>query len=91
MNTHRDVYIVLKKSLKWVPIVGWVCKNRSPPLLFLDASDRWVIWHRELIEGVQLNGVNAGFTGHAVLQLYLFGAFVGVRQTVPREPSRLAR
>ncbi|KAF9650669.1 acyltransferase-domain-containing protein [Thelephora ganbajun] len=23
MNTHRDVYIVLKRSLKWVPIVGW--------------------------------------------------------------------
>ncbi|KAI0785985.1 acyltransferase-domain-containing protein [Abortiporus biennis] len=23
MGTHRDVFIVLKKSLKWVPIVGW--------------------------------------------------------------------
>ncbi|KAF8272976.1 acyltransferase-domain-containing protein [Lactarius quietus] len=23
MDTHRDVCIVLKKSLKWVPIVGW--------------------------------------------------------------------
>ncbi|EIM83363.1 acyltransferase-domain-containing protein [Stereum hirsutum FP-91666 SS1] len=22
-GTHRDVYIVLKKSLKWVPILGW--------------------------------------------------------------------
>ncbi|THH21467.1 hypothetical protein EW146_g75 [Bondarzewia mesenterica] len=22
-GTHRDVFIVLKKSLKWVPIVGW--------------------------------------------------------------------
>lgn len=34
MNTHRDVYIVLKKSLKWVPILGWVCKktfDQSPP------------------------------------------------------------
>ena len=27
MNTHRDVYIVLKKSLKWVPVVGWVCEK----------------------------------------------------------------
>jgi len=27
MNTHRDVYIVLKKSLKWVPIVGWVSES----------------------------------------------------------------
>jgi hypothetical protein len=24
MDTHNDVCIVLKKSLKWVPIVGWV-------------------------------------------------------------------
>jgi 1-acyl-sn-glycerol-3-phosphate acyltransferase len=23
MDTHRDVCIVLKKSLKWVPIIGW--------------------------------------------------------------------
>jgi len=23
MNTHRDVFIVLKKSLKWLPILGW--------------------------------------------------------------------
>ncbi|KAI0308051.1 acyltransferase-domain-containing protein [Multifurca ochricompacta] len=23
MNTHRDVCIVLKKSLKWVPVLGW--------------------------------------------------------------------
>ncbi|KAI0082188.1 acyltransferase-domain-containing protein [Panus rudis PR-1116 ss-1] len=23
MGTHKDVYIVLKKSLKWAPIVGW--------------------------------------------------------------------
>jgi len=22
-GTHKDVYIVLKKSLKWIPIVGW--------------------------------------------------------------------
>lgn len=27
MNTHRDVFIVLKKSLKWVPVVGWVRFN----------------------------------------------------------------
>jgi len=32
MNTHRDVYIVLKKSLKWVPIVGWVSET-----LWIDA------------------------------------------------------
>ncbi len=25
MGTYKDVLIVLKKSLKWVPIVGWVC------------------------------------------------------------------
>lgn len=25
MGTHKDVFIVLKKSLKWVPVVGWVC------------------------------------------------------------------
>ncbi|KAA1468636.1 acyltransferase-domain-containing protein [Dentipellis sp. KUC8613] len=23
MGTHRDVFIVLKKSLKWVPVLGW--------------------------------------------------------------------
>jgi 1-acyl-sn-glycerol-3-phosphate acyltransferase len=23
MQTHKDVFIVLKKSLKWVPVVGW--------------------------------------------------------------------
>ncbi|KAI0274899.1 acyltransferase-domain-containing protein [Gloeopeniophorella convolvens] len=23
MDTHRDVFIVLKKSLKWMPIIGW--------------------------------------------------------------------
>ena len=25
MNMHKDVMIVLKKSLKYVPILGWVC------------------------------------------------------------------
>lgn len=24
MGTHKDVFIVLKNSLKWVPILGWV-------------------------------------------------------------------
>jgi hypothetical protein len=24
MGTHKDVFIVLKKSLKWIPVVGWV-------------------------------------------------------------------
>ena len=24
MGTHKDVFIVLKDSLKWVPVVGWV-------------------------------------------------------------------
>lgn len=23
-GTYRDVYIVLKRSLKWLPILGWV-------------------------------------------------------------------
>ncbi|KAI0067914.1 acyltransferase-domain-containing protein [Artomyces pyxidatus] len=23
MGTHRDVFIVLKKSLKWLPVIGW--------------------------------------------------------------------
>ncbi|KAI9511751.1 acyltransferase-domain-containing protein [Russula earlei] len=23
MHTHRDVYIVLKKSLRWIPVIGW--------------------------------------------------------------------
>jgi len=23
MGSHRDVYIVLKKSLKWIPVIGW--------------------------------------------------------------------
>jgi Acyltransferase len=25
MGTHKDVFIVLKESLKWVPVIGWVC------------------------------------------------------------------
>jgi len=34
MNTHRDVFIILKKSLKWLPIVGWVgiFINHSMPI-----------------------------------------------------------
>lgn len=28
MGTHRDVFIVLKKSLKWLPILGWVSRVR---------------------------------------------------------------
>lgn len=24
MGTHKDVFIVLKKSLKWIPLLGWV-------------------------------------------------------------------
>jgi 1-acyl-sn-glycerol-3-phosphate acyltransferase len=24
MGTHKDIFIVLKKSLKWVPVLGWV-------------------------------------------------------------------
>ena len=31
MGTHRDVFIVLKKSLKWVPILGWVSTAAPPP------------------------------------------------------------
>jgi hypothetical protein len=29
MDTHRDVFIVLKESLKWVPVLGWVRKSAS--------------------------------------------------------------
>lgn len=25
MGTCADVFIVLKESLKWLPILGWVC------------------------------------------------------------------
>ena len=25
LNMHKDITIVLKKSLKWLPILGWVC------------------------------------------------------------------
>lgn len=28
-GVHRYVYITLKKSLRWVPVVGWV--SASPP------------------------------------------------------------
>ncbi|TFK57392.1 acyltransferase-domain-containing protein [Heliocybe sulcata] len=41
MNTHRDVFIVLKKSLKWIPVVGWGMQNFD--FIFLArswASDR---------------------------------------------------
>ena len=32
MGTHKDVFIVLKKSLKWLPILGWVrCVPRLRP------------------------------------------------------------
>jgi 1-acyl-sn-glycerol-3-phosphate acyltransferase len=31
MNTSSDIYIVLKRSLKWVPIVGWVCSFLPMP------------------------------------------------------------
>ena len=31
MGTHKDVFIVLKKSLKWVPILGWVSANQYAP------------------------------------------------------------
>lgn len=24
VDEHKDVFIVLKKSLKWAPLVGWV-------------------------------------------------------------------
>ena len=84
MNTHRDVCIVLKKSLKWVPIVGWVRKTCS-----------LVYWRRGRasfgINTIERDQLNVNSTGHAILQLYLLGAFVGVRQAVPCEPPRLAR
>lgn len=37
MRTHGDVYIVLKKSLKWVPFVGWVRIkiHNTPPHPFI--------------------------------------------------------
>ena len=61
MDTHRDVYIVLKKSLKWVPIVGWVCEN---PISFLCSLTPVTERHSvsKKIEDVQLNGANANFT-----------------------------
>lgn len=35
MGTHKDVFIVLKRSLKWVPVVGWVRPHRHKHLLSL--------------------------------------------------------
>lgn len=32
MNMHRDVLIVLKRSLKWVPVLGWVGERVNPAL-----------------------------------------------------------
>ena len=77
MDTHRDVYIALKKSLKWVPIVGWVCETKAALGVFLGADD------------VPPINQTLFFAGHAILQLYLFGALVGVRQTVSCEPPSL--
>jgi 1-acyl-sn-glycerol-3-phosphate acyltransferase len=31
MGGHKDVIIVLKKSLKWIPIVGWVSHSQIHP------------------------------------------------------------
>ena len=36
MNMHRDVLIVLKNTLKWVPILGWVRVLRMPCICVLD-------------------------------------------------------
>jgi len=81
MNAHRDVYIVLKKSLKWVPIVGWVCEK---PISFLcsltpvtgrHSASKIIIMRTPKTERSECEL----YTGHAILQLYLFGAFVGVR------------
>jgi hypothetical protein len=30
-GTSKDVYIVLKQSLKWIPFVGWVCRVLASP------------------------------------------------------------
>jgi 1-acyl-sn-glycerol-3-phosphate acyltransferase len=38
MNTHRDVCIVLKKSLKWIPLIGWVTHYLLPNVF----SGLWV-------------------------------------------------
>jgi 1-acyl-sn-glycerol-3-phosphate acyltransferase len=38
MDTHRDVCIVLKKGLQWIPIVGWVIRS-LPPYVF---SSLWM-------------------------------------------------
>ena len=93
MGTHRDVYIVLKRSLKWVPIVGWVCTKKNnqsdclPPLFFcclvvLTLVTPSVIWHQPIEKDSSDHTETEQmciFTGNAILQLYLFGAFVGVR------------
>lgn len=38
MGTHKEVFIVLKKSLKWIPVIGWV-----RPLIYVTPSDNQFI------------------------------------------------
>ncbi|CAL1696139.1 unnamed protein product [Somion occarium] len=48
MGTHKDVYIVLKDSLKWVPIVGWfynfifLARSWASDRLHLSKSLAWL-------------------------------------------------
>lgn len=39
-GTHKDVYIVLKKSLKWIPVIGWYCLFLLPACLHILTRSR---------------------------------------------------
>lgn len=51
MNTHRNVFIVLKNSLKWIPLVGWgmqiynfifLARSWASDRLYLSAQLSWL-------------------------------------------------
>jgi hypothetical protein len=79
MGTHKDVFIVLKKSLKWVPIVGWV--SHSIPY-----SLRGMVLSFAADLETDVHG-----SGHAILQLYLLEPLLGLRPAPSLKLARLAR
>ncbi|KIM84607.1 hypothetical protein PILCRDRAFT_780251 [Piloderma croceum F 1598] len=73
MGTHKDVFIVLKRSLKWIPIIGWAMQISK--FIFLApsrASDRVELVSQLSALGQQAERQNKPFT----LFLYPEGTLV---------------
>jgi 1-acyl-sn-glycerol-3-phosphate acyltransferase len=78
MDTHRDVCIVLKKSLKWMPVIGWVLYF---PYLWSRVPRLWPLQGMQFFNFIFLARSWASDRLYLVKQLALLGRRAQERDT----------